>query len=186
MKNTFLALGVSILAVGVTACSSSPTPVAPTAVSSETMQSAGAPAPARGAKPGSSTITQLVVSNGDFDILEWAVIEAGLAGVLDGKGQYTVFAPSDDAFRTTLGVATEQEAIAALAANFTTEQLRNILLFHVTEGRRISTSVLAAPSYEMLNGGILTREKLSAAGILATDISASNGIVHVIGGVLLP
>jgi hypothetical protein len=48
------------------------------------------------------------------------------------------------------------------------------------EGRRISTSVLAAPQYIMLNGKTLTRDQLSAAGIAATDITASNGIVHVI------
>ncbi len=66
------------------------------------------------------------------------------------------------------------------------EVLTNILLYHVTEGRRNSRSVLAAPSYEMLNGMILSRDALAAAGIAATDISASNGIIHVINSVLLP
>ncbi len=66
------------------------------------------------------------------------------------------------------------------------EVLSNILLYHVTEGRRNSRSVLAAPSYEMLNGMILSRDTLAAAGIAATDISASNGIIHVINSVLLP
>ena len=47
-------------------------------------------------------------------------------------------------------------------------------------------AVLAAPGYVMLNGAKLTRDQLSAAGIAATDISASNGIVHVINRVLLP
>jgi uncharacterized surface protein with fasciclin (FAS1) repeats len=64
--------------------------------------------------------------------------------------------------------------------------LQNILLYHVTEGRRISKSVLAAPQYEMLNGQILTRDTLAAAGIAKVDISASNGIIHVINHVLLP
>jgi uncharacterized surface protein with fasciclin (FAS1) repeats len=64
--------------------------------------------------------------------------------------------------------------------------LTDILLFHVTEGRRISRSVLAAPSYHMLNGATLTRTQLSAAGLGPVDISAVNGIVHVINAVLLP
>ena len=67
-----------------------------------------------------------------------------------------------------------------------TETLTNILLFHVTSGRRMSTSVLAAPSYQMLNGDKLTRDQLAGAGIAATDISAKNGVVHVINSVLLP
>jgi uncharacterized surface protein with fasciclin (FAS1) repeats len=66
------------------------------------------------------------------------------------------------------------------------ETLTDILLFHVTDGRRTSRSVLAARSYQMLNGDKLTRTQLSAAGLATTDVSASNGIVHVINAVLLP
>ena len=96
-----------------------------------------------------------------------------------------MFAPTDAAFVTTLGVANEAAAIAAVNS-LDLDTLKNILLFHVTHGRRNSKSVLAAPGYVMLNGEKLTREQLSAAGIAATDISASNGIVHVINHVLLP
>jgi uncharacterized surface protein with fasciclin (FAS1) repeats len=64
--------------------------------------------------------------------------------------------------------------------------LTYILLYHVTEGRRNSNSVLAAPQYKTLNGQHLTRAELSAAGIAAMDISASNGIIHVINSVLIP
>jgi uncharacterized surface protein with fasciclin (FAS1) repeats len=46
--------------------------------------------------------------------------------------------------------------------------------------------VLAAPEYAMLNGATLTREELTAAGFAATDITASNGVVHVINAVLMP
>jgi uncharacterized surface protein with fasciclin (FAS1) repeats len=66
------------------------------------------------------------------------------------------------------------------------ETLKDILLYHVTSGLQNSTSVLAASSYQMLNGDELTRAELTAAGIATTDISASNGIVHVINSVLLP
>ena len=127
----------------------------------------------------------MLADDGEFDVLQAAVVKAGLVGVLNGKGQYTVFAPTDAAFVKTLGVADEAEAIAAVNS-LPVDALTNILLYHVTEGRRISTSVLAAPQYAMLNGKHLTRSELAEAGIAATDISASNGIIHVINSVLIP
>jgi uncharacterized surface protein with fasciclin (FAS1) repeats len=183
MKIPFRFVGIGILALGVTGCSSSNSPVEPAAVSSATTQGVGGPPAAR---PGSSTITQIVVGDSRFDILERAVVALELAAVLDGKGQFTVFAPTDSAFMAATGTATEDAAFEKLLELFTVDEIKNIVLFHVTEGRRISKSVLAAPSYTMLNGGVLTRDKLSAAGILQADVSASNGIVHVIGGVLIP
>jgi uncharacterized surface protein with fasciclin (FAS1) repeats len=146
----------------------------------------GKPAWTAGAKPGSSTIVQIVLQpDGEFDVLQAAVVRAGLVDALNGKGQYTVFAPTDAAFVATLGVATEEEAIAAVNS-LPLDALTNILLYHVTEGRRTSRSVLAAPEYEMLNGEYLTRAELLDAGIKATDLSASNGVIHVINHVLLP
>jgi uncharacterized surface protein with fasciclin (FAS1) repeats len=141
---------------------------------------------AKAAKPGTSTIVEIVLANdGEFDVLQAAVVRAGLVPVLNGKGQYTVFAPTDAAFVKTLEVADEAEAIEAVNA-LPIDVLTDILLYHVTPGRRMSTSVLAAPQYQMLNGEKLSRTDLAAAGIAATDISASNGIVHVINSVLLP
>jgi uncharacterized surface protein with fasciclin (FAS1) repeats len=146
---------------------------------------AGKSAAAKAAKPGTSTIVSIVLADdGEFDVLQAAVVKAGLVDVLNGRDQYTVFAPTDDAFVTTLGVADEAAAIEAVKA-LPTDVLTDILLYHVTAGRRISTSVLAAPQYRMLNGDLLTRDEL-AAGIVATDISASNGVIHVINQVLLP
>lgn len=175
----------------ISACSSTSTPVAPTALSDVT---SGANVGARSAaasttdtlKPGDMTIVEIVLQpDGAFDVLEAAVVRAGLVETLNGAKQYTVFAPTDEAFVGTLQVANEAAAIAAVNS-LPVDALTNILLYHVTNGRRNSTSVLAAPRYEMLNGDVLTRETLSAAGIAATDISASNGIVHVINSVLLP
>jgi len=141
---------------------------------------------AAAAKPGTSTIVQIVLQpDGEFDVLQAAVVRAGLVDALNGKDQYTVFAPTDAAFIATLGVADEAAAIAAVNA-LPLDALTNILLYHVTEGRRTSRSVLAASEYEMLNGEYLTRDELAAAGIAATDISASNGIIHVINHVLIP
>jgi uncharacterized surface protein with fasciclin (FAS1) repeats len=153
---------------------------------------------ADGARPSSATIVDIVLADdGEFDVLQAAVIRAGLAGALSGTRQLTVFAPTDAAFKTTFrgllgdNTLTESDVIAFINAGgvdsaFGDGALANILLFHVTNGRRISQSVVAAPSYRMLNGGTLTRTQLLSAGIAATDISASNGVIHVINDVLLP
>jgi uncharacterized surface protein with fasciclin (FAS1) repeats len=130
-------------------------------------------------------VTIVTQDDGEFDGLHAAVIRAGLVDTLNGQRQYTVFAPTDLAFVITRAVADEAAAVAAVN-DMPIETLTDILLFHVTEGRRNSRSVLAAPSYHMLNGAKLTRTQLAAAGLAATDISASNGILHVINAVLLP
>lgn len=160
---------------------------------------AAAPAfAAAGAKPGTDTIVDIVLTNdGEFDVLQAAVIEAGLAGALSSGKQYTVFAPTDAAFVSTfrglLGNSglTEADVIAFVDAGGVDTALgdgalANILLFHVTNGRRTSNSVVHAPRYQMLNGDSLSRGQLLDAGIAAVDISASNGVIHVINSVLLP
>jgi uncharacterized surface protein with fasciclin (FAS1) repeats len=183
---------IGILAVGVSACSSSSSPVAPAPVAGVTAQSLGdstldaKPGQATGAKPGGLSIVEIVLQDdGEFDVLQAAVVRAGLVDALNGTSQLTVFAPTDMAFVTALAVADEAAAIAAVNG-LPIDALKNILLYHVTEGRRNSASVLGAPRFQMLNGNTLTRATLSAAGFGATDISASNGIVHVINAVLLP
>lgn len=193
MTKILTAIGIGALSFSVTACGSSTSPVSPTSVGSiregvaatEPTTSAK-PDFAAAAKPGTLTIVDIVLQDdGEFDVLQAAVIRAGLVDALKGTTQYTVFAPTDRGFVTMLGVANEAAAIDALNS-LPIDALTDILLFHVTEGRRTSRSVLAAPSYQMLNGTTLTREQLTAAGLAATDISASNGIVHVINAVLLP
>jgi len=188
---------VGLVAISAVACGSSP--AAPSAMGSAASLEGGTSAAAAGAaetlskpgysdaaKPGDSTIVDIVLRpDGEFDVLQAAVVRAGLTGALSGTRQLTVFAPTDEAFVTTLGVADEAAAIAAVNG-LPLEALNNILLYHVTSGRRNSNSVLAAPRYEMLNGETLSRDQLQAAGLAATDISASNGIVHVINHVLLP
>lgn len=193
MKKIVSFVSIGALSLVAAACGSSSSPVAPSATAGPAVEMRGTapartgqPAPAAAAKPGPMTIVQLVLQeDGEFDVLQAAVVRAGLVDALNGRKQYTVFAPTDLAFVRTLGAANEAAAIAAVNG-LPVDALTNILLYHVTNGRRISTSVLAAPSYQMLNGGTLTREQLLAAGIAKPDISASNGIVHVINAVLLP
>ena len=187
------ALGIGILSFSVLACTSSSTPVSPSASTGATMGSNAdglsadiKPGHADAAKPGELTIVDIVLQDdGEFDVLQAAVINAGLVGALNGSRQLTVFAPTDMAFVSTLGVGNEAEAIDVVNT-LDLGALTDILLYHVTSGRRNSNSVLAAPRYQMLNGDTLTRSDLAHAGLAATDISASNGIVHVINAVLLP
>ena len=156
-------------------------------------------AAAAGAKPGNATIVEIVLADdGEFDVLQAAVIEAGLAGALSSPDkQYTVFAPTDAAFVATFrsllgnGGLTEADVIAFIEGGGVDQALGNgaladVLLFHVTNGRRTSKSVVQAPRYQMLNGDALSRDQLLDAGIAAVDISASNGVIHVIQTVLLP
>ena len=195
MTNLLKVLALGVLSFGVISCSSptASSPVdpssaagVPTSLSPGNSSVLTTPLPAAGAKPGDKTIVDLVLADdGEFDVLQAAVVRAGLVDALNGTTQHTVFAPTDLAFVTTLGVANEAAAIDAVNA-LTVDALTDILLYHVTNGRRNSTSVLGAPRYQMLNGDTLTRDSLVAAGIATTDISASNGIVHVINAVLLP
>ncbi|MFO8115020.1 MAG: fasciclin domain-containing protein [Halorubrum sp.] len=139
------------------------------------------------AKPPSEgdTIVDVAVAADDFNVLVDAVTQAGLVDALSGNRQLTVFAPTDEAFEALADeLEVEVEDLLQL------DNLEDILLYHVTNGRRNADSVINAPQIEMLNG-----EKIDVDGkmlndgqaeIVATDIEASNGIIHVINGVLLP
>jgi uncharacterized surface protein with fasciclin (FAS1) repeats len=168
LKNTFTALSLTIAAVLMLLA------VSPAIVS------AAKPAAAEAAKPGSSTIADIAISNGEFTTLVAALSCTDLVPAVSGNRQLTVFAPTDAAFAK-LGLNAGN-----ICTEISRDALTDILLYHVTSGRRISTSVLAAPQYRMLNGDKLTRTQLADAGIASTDISARNGVVHVINSVLLP
>ena len=165
-----------------------------------------AAAPAQAAKPrSSSTITGTVVAlsgasgfdanGGDFDVLREAVVATGLDKTLAAKGQYTVFAPTDQAFLDLTGESTEAGAFAAVAS-LGLPAVRKVLQYHVLHGRRTAASIVPATRLRTLQGGFLTKAKGSAtlvdalgrtATIAAPDAaSPSNGIVHVIDTVVLP
>ncbi len=144
------------------------------------------PGYAEAAKPGDQTIVEIAVGSSDFEVLVAAVSRAGLVDLLNGNRQFTVFAPTDAAFESTFGL-TEGQIIGAINAGALDDSLGDILGYHVTKGRRTSNSVLASGSYQMLNGDKLSIGELAAAGVVPADISASNGVIHVLtAGVLLP
>lgn len=145
-------------------------------------------AAARNAPSEGDTIVDVAVAADGFDVLVAAVTEAGLVDALSGNRQLTVFAPTDDAFGE-LGVTDENvgdvDFEAAVGASLT-----EILTYHVTSGRRYASSIVNAPRFNTLNGADVAVDGTTLndgqAEIVATDLEASNGVVHVIDGVLLP
>ena len=120
---------------------------------------------------------------GQFDTLIAAVLEAGLAGALSGNRQLTVFAPTDEAFKT-LGITPDN--VDTLDDEFLTD----VLLYHVVPGRRRERSIVNTRGVPTLNGARVAVDGTSLndgqANIIVTDIAASTGFVHAIDGVLQP
>jgi uncharacterized surface protein with fasciclin (FAS1) repeats len=153
---------------------------------------AAGPPPFAGPRP-EETIVDVAAGNPDFSILVTALTETGLAGALDGKGQFTVFAPTNAAFEALaaeLGLSLG-ELVDFLLAN--PEYLEDVLLYHVAPGRRNSNAVLGSKRINTLQGGflyqdgsVLTDQVEREVGIVATDITTSNGIIHVLDNVVLP
>ena len=119
----------------------------------------------------------------NFTILSQAIQDAGLEGTLDGSGPFTVFAPTDDAFNALPD---------GLLESLTSEDLAQILQFHVLSGAIASGDLQATQDVESLLGELLLVESGNgvvvngSANVVAPDINASNGVVHAIDEVLLP
>lgn len=157
-------------------------------------------APARHAAVSASTIVGVAAGNPDFSTLVAAVQAARLVDTLSGDGPFTVFAPTNAAFDT-LPAGT----VDRLVQPGQRRQLQRILTYHVVAGRvsaaDLSTAVRVGggqATLKTVQGGTLTAEAagrgrlrlIDSTGdsfwITATDINASNGVVHVIDGVLTP
>ncbi len=192
LLTTTLLLG-ALLALG--ACSSDGDPLAPTAPTAEKARAGADGAPTlmssdsrQGPKDRTSIVDVALAVNadsGEFSTLIAALQAAGLVEALDGRGQYTVFAPTDEAFAA-LGYD------ATSIAGIPVDDLAAILLYHVAPGERYAADVVASTRIRTLSKGFLfPRVEMGTAyvndaEILATDIEADNGVIHVIGGVLLP
>ncbi len=145
--------------------------------------------PVAAASPARPVDTAIAVNaaNGEFDHLIAAVVRAGLVDTLDGRRQFTVFAPTDAAFEDlfdALGVSG--------VGDIPVGTLRAVLLYHVAPGERFSGDVLGSSRIRTISkqflhpavrGGI---PYIDDARIVAADIDVSNGVIHVIDAVLLP
>lgn len=135
----------------------------------------------------SANIVETAAAAGQFETLIAAAKAAGLAGALTGEGPLTVFAPTDEAFG-----ALPAGTVETLLKPENKDQLARILQYHVLAGRVGSDQLADGISVETLAGEkarIAATEggfAIEGARITATDINASNGVVHVIDRVILP
>jgi uncharacterized surface protein with fasciclin (FAS1) repeats len=173
MKNTISLITASFLAIGVSTVATAQN--APTKVTTTTATAAA-----------SKNIVETAVAAGSFKTLVAAVQAAGLAETLSG-GNFTVFAPTDEAFAKlpagTLEMLLKPENKAKLAA---------ILTYHVVPG-----TVKAADVVKLTNAGTVQGQRVDilakdgtvtvdGAKVVKTDIACSNGVIHVIDTVILP
>ena len=134
-----------------------------------------------------SDIVDTAVAAGTFNTLVAAVQAAGLVDTLKGDGPFTVFAPTDEAF-----AALPEGTVEDLLKPENKEQLVNILTYHVLPGKVMSGDIAGQElEVEMVNGTTAMVKatdgvKIDGATVVAADVAASNGVIHVIDQVILP
>ena len=135
----------------------------------------------------SKDIVETAVSAGSFKTLTAALEAAGLVGTLKGKGPFTVFAPTDQAFAK-LPAGT----VESLLKPANKQKLTAILTYHVVAGNVKAADVIKLSSAKTLNGQSVTikvvggKVLINGATVVKADIAASNGTIHVIDTVLMP
>ena len=142
---------------------------------------------AGGHKTATPDIVDVAIANGSFNTLVAAVKAADLVGALKGEGPFTVFAPTDEAF-----ASLPEGTVENLLKPENKEQLTSILLYHVVSGKvmksdlngTINADTLQGDSVEIVNKW--SNVTVNNAKVVAADVAASNGVIHVIDTVLLP
>lgn len=139
--------------------------------------------------PTDNTITGKVVADASFSLLEKAVIKAGLNSTLSGTGPFTVFAPNDAAFAAS-GITSA--AIDGLSA----DALKKLLLYHTLTSEVMAANVPAGPNAKVLTANspadsiFVTKNTagvfVNGVKVVAADVDASNGVIHVMEKVLMP
>lgn len=131
-------------------------------------------------------IVETAVAAGSFKTLAAALEAAGLLEALQGSGPFTVFAPTDEAFAA-LGTTVQD-----LLKPENKAKLASILTYHVVAGRVFAEQAKGLTEAKTVNGQTVAIESMSGklkvggATVVAADIDASNGVIHVIDTVLLP
>jgi transforming growth factor-beta-induced protein len=133
----------------------------------------------------SKNIVQTAIAAGQFKTLASLLTKAGLAATLQGKGPFTVFAPTDAAF-----AKVPKATLAALAKN--KAKLRAVLLYHVVKANVTAAQAMKLHSAKTLNGKSLAirvsggKVVIGGATVTKADVATSNGTIHVINKVLIP
>ena len=128
---------------------------------------------------------QVAASNPQFSTLVSLVKKAGLVSALEAPGKLTVFAPTNAAF-----AAVPKATLAKLAAN--KALLIKVLEYHVVKGEVLASQVVKLHSAKTLEGASVairvsgSSVYVNSAKVIKTNVKASNGVIHVINGVLLP
>lgn len=140
--------------------------------------------------PANRNIVETAIATPAFSILVDAVVAAGLVDTLSGPGPFTVFAPTDDAFAALLAElnVTKDELLADTAL------LTQVLTYHVVPGRVLKADVPVGTPITTVQGETftvgatlaITDQRDRTSDITATDVLASNGVIHVIDTVILP
>jgi uncharacterized surface protein with fasciclin (FAS1) repeats len=131
------------------------------------------------------TIVEIAAGDDRFDTLAGLVKSAGLAGTLSAAGPFTVFAPTDKAFR-----AVPERTLRALRGN--KAALRRVLLYHAVSGSHRAAELVRSRSVPSLAGPQLhvrkrgSNVRVAGAKVVQADIAASNGVIHAIDRVLIP
>lgn len=132
-------------------------------------------------------IVDTAVGAGDFTTLAAALEAADLVSTLKGKGPFTVFAPTDAAFAK-LPAGT----VETLLKPENKQKLVDVLTYHVVPGKVMAADVVGLDEAKAVNGKMIdvvvdgNAVKVNQANVTATDIAASNGVIHVIDQVILP
>lgn len=135
------------------------------------------------------TIVDVAVKAGNFTTLVAAVKAAGLVDTLNSKGPFTVLAPTDEAFgKLPKGI------VEGLLKDI--PKLKNILLYHVVAGKAMSSDVSKMKTAKTVQGNNVNIDaakwhlhkniKINNANAIKADITADNGVIHVINTVLIP
>ena len=138
-------------------------------------------------KAASQDIVDTAVAAGSFKTLATALQAAGLVDTLKGKGPFTVFAPTDEAFAK-LPPGTVEDLLKLENK----EKLVAILTYHVVPGKDLASQVTKMSSAKTVNGQSLAISvdggtvMIDNAKVIKTDILCSNGVIHVIDSVVLP
>jgi uncharacterized surface protein with fasciclin (FAS1) repeats len=134
--------------------------------------------------PSPQPVAATIAATPQLSTLSGLISKAGLANTLNGAGSFTVFAPSNDAFK-----AVPAKTLDELAAN--PARLTEVLTHHVLASKAMSQEIKSGPA-KTVQGGNLAVAKAGAfitvedAVVQTADISATNGVVHIVDRVLMP
>jgi uncharacterized surface protein with fasciclin (FAS1) repeats len=135
----------------------------------------------------SNTVVDIAIGSPDHTTLVAAVTAASLVEVLSGDGPFTVFAPTNAAF-----AALPAGTVENLLLPENKEMLANILTYHVVAGNVMAADLSNGQKVTTVNGQELTvtivdgNVMINGAKVVAADLVGTNGVVHVIDGVVLP